>query len=738
MIDNSYSYTYECVQGSNPPCTSACPINFKTRNFIKKIQKGNFNSAYKDYAQNVIFPGIVSLICPQDCIGICPEKISVIELEKAAVRYATRKSPINYNLPERQEKIAIIGGGLSGMACAHRLATRKYQVTLYEKDSELGGSLKDIIDQKILDDEFTLQFEYINYVLINEEILDLDKLNYDAVYIATGEGGNDFGLLSSWDSESLATEKAGVFLGGRISGCSHMAALMHGMIAAASIEKYIQVGSMSGQPETYLNTECKIPIKEEAPTSESVIPSNGEYFSKEEAVEEALRCVLCDCTKCKDRCEFLQHMDLLPRKVESDSQMARSADEGLFERVGTRMIVSCSVCGLCGSVCPKNINVEDILIESKKYLYESGHFPPALHDFYIRDMVLALTDAYLAKAAPGFDKASYMFFPGCQMTASGTEHVEKAYSYILSKNPDTALLLGCCGVPALWAGNHKLLNEVLMQIKKEWLNFGKPKIVTVCSTCTKTFAEYLPELEVISLYEYINNNGMPDNSDYFAGEWVVFDPCSSRNFPQMQDAVRDLSRKLGAELIEIRDSKKEARCCGMGGHIYPSNPEVFRKMLNASVNSSDLPYISYCTNCRNLFLSAGKNTRHILDGVFGLEPLKKPFHISELRKNRLKLKKKMLKNIWGENFEIMEKKYMVKLKISEEVYDKMDRLHISEEDVYQVAEHCQESNKTIYNKETKIYTGHLQIGIITYWIQYKKHDEFLEITNVYSHRIMIS
>ena len=161
-------------------------------------------------------------------------------------------------------------------------------------------------------------------------------------------------------------------------------------------------------------------------------------------------------------------------------------------------------------------------------------------------------------------------------------------------------------------------------------------------------------------------------------------------------------------------------------------------MLNASVNSSDLPYISYCTNCRNLLLSAGKNTRHILDGVFGLEPLKKPFHISELRKNRLKLKKRMLKNIWGENFEIMEKKYMVKLKISEEVYDKMDRLHISEEDVYQVAEHCQESNKTIYNKETKIYTGHLQIGIITYWIQYKKHDEFLEITNVYSHRIMIS
>jgi len=95
MIDNSYSYTYECVQGSNPPCTSVCPINFKTRDFISKIKKGNFNSAYKEYAKNVIFPGVVSLICNQDCHGICPEKVSVLELEKAVVRYAVKNDPIN-------------------------------------------------------------------------------------------------------------------------------------------------------------------------------------------------------------------------------------------------------------------------------------------------------------------------------------------------------------------------------------------------------------------------------------------------------------------------------------------------------------------------------------------------------------------------------------------------------------------------------------------------------------------
>ncbi len=737
MIDNSYSYTYECVQGSNPPCTSVCPINFKTRDFISKIKKGNFNSAYKEYAKNVIFPGVVSLICNQDCHGICPEKVSVLELEKAVVRYAVKKDPINYNLPERGERIAVIGAGLSGLACAHRLATRKYQVDVFEIDSKLGGSLKEIINQKILDDEFKLQFKYIKYKLIEEEILDLDKLDYDAIYIATGEKGRHFNLLDTWDRKSLATIKQGVFLGGRVTGGSHMTALMHGMIASASIEKYIKVGSMTGQPETFLDTQCKIPIKSKN-LSEPIIPISGEYFLKEEAVQESIRCTLCDCTECKERCEFLQHMDLLPRKVESDSQMARSTDEGLFERVGTRMIVSCSVCGHCGSVCPKNINVEEILIESKKFLFESGHYPPPLHDFYIKDMAYALTYAYVAKAAPGYDKATYMFFPGCQMTASNTEHVEMAYSYMLEKSPDTALMLGCCGVPALWAGNHNLLNDVIEQIKNDWLNLGKPKIVTACPTCAKTFNNYVPEFKIISLYEYINENGLNSDTGFFEGKWVVFDPCSSKSFPDMQESIRNIAVKLGAELIEIKDSKIEARCCGMGGHIYPSNPAVFHKMLNASVKESELPYISYCTNCRNVFLSAGKNTIHILDGVFGLKPLENPYHISELRKNRLELKKRMLNIIWGEDFEIMRQEYSINLKISEEIYDKMDRLHISEEDVYQVAEYCEQNNETVFDDETGIHTGHLQIGIITYWIQYIKHEDYLELINVYSHRIMIS
>jgi L-lactate utilization protein LutB len=198
-------------------------------------------------------------------------------------------------------------------------------------------------------------------------------LDFDCIYIATGSGGDDFGLLQGWNSINMATSRDGVFLGGKLTGASDMQALKQGIIAAASMEKYLKVGSMTGQPESFLQSECLLPPGPRSTTPVSVTDDEG--YSKEDAVAEAIRCIDCDCTACKDSCEFLKHMDMFPRKVETDAKMAAATQEGLMERVGTRMIASCSVCGHCGSVCPEGINVEDILIKSKRQLFEDGHFP---------------------------------------------------------------------------------------------------------------------------------------------------------------------------------------------------------------------------------------------------------------------------------------------------------------------------------------------------------------------------
>jgi hypothetical protein len=128
---------------------------------------------------------------------------------------------------------------------------------------------------------------------------------------------------------------------------------------------------------------------------------------------------------------------------------------------------------------------------------------------------------------------------------------------------------------------------------------------------------------------------------------------------------------------------------------------------------------------------------HILDSVLGEVPIEKPFHISELKKNRMQLKSKLLKSLWEEESENMEREYSVKLKISEELYDKMDKLHISEEDVYETVEYCEQNGETVTDKNTGILAGHLKIGMITYWVEYKKQGGEIELLNIYSHRVEI-
>ncbi len=116
LIENGLSYTGTCLQGGPPPCACACPLNFNPRVFLSKLRKGKLNGAYREYANQVIFPAIVSEICGQDCRTACPDRISLLKLERACVSYADKKDPIQFSLPDREGSVAIIGGGLSGLA----------------------------------------------------------------------------------------------------------------------------------------------------------------------------------------------------------------------------------------------------------------------------------------------------------------------------------------------------------------------------------------------------------------------------------------------------------------------------------------------------------------------------------------------------------------------------------------------------------------------------------------------
>jgi Fe-S oxidoreductase len=661
-------------------------------------------------------------------------------LERACVDYVRSREPERFNLPKRNKRIAILGAGLSGLACAQRLAAKKYEVTVFERSGEIGGSLKEMLPREIYLEELEIQFSGLVYSLRTErEIFSLEELTegevpaFDAVYIATGAGGCDFGLRLDWDPGNLATTREGVFLGGQLSGTDPVGALAQGLTAAVSIENYLKIGSMENLTAVSHPDECRIKPYENRTGIHAIFPQNGTGYSKEEALAEAAHCLGCDCTVCYDTCEYMKTWRFMPKVLEVK---ALSGHEATNQRFANRLIATCTLCGHCEAVCDFDASVEKVMRRGKQTLFEDGGFAPVYHDFYLRDFAAAMGEDYLCRPAPGQEgkPAAYAFFPGCQIAKTNPEYVLAPYRYMLANDADTALLLACCAVPALYAGDASAMRSAHETLRADLRALGDPVCVLACPTCAKTFEEFLPETRWISLWEYVLEKGLPARAAPQAGDWAVFDPCASRKFPAMQEAVRLLFSAAGLEPQELPQNKDRALCCGQGGHIYAANPELARKFAEAAEAQSALPYLTYCTNCRDIFLKQGKRVLYASDVFFGIEPLLAPVHIREKEQNRRLLKSQAQKEFWGET-RADETEAADEIFFPEDVLRKMDGLLLSERDIREVIRENEEEKTYLVSDEKGERIASKRLGLLTIWAEYKIRGGVIDVDNVYCHRI---
>ena len=109
----------------------------------------------------------------------------------------------------------------------------KYEVTVYEREMVLGGQARNQMDPAEFDAEIEAQFQFEEFSRhLSETVTDLEALraDYDAVYVATGADGADFGLEMDPDG-AFATRTPGVFIGGSLTGGDSMKALADGLAA---------------------------------------------------------------------------------------------------------------------------------------------------------------------------------------------------------------------------------------------------------------------------------------------------------------------------------------------------------------------------------------------------------------------------------------------------------------------------------------------------------------------------
>jgi glutamate synthase (NADPH) small chain len=198
-----------CLECKKPLCVSKCPVSTNIPEFIKHIKVRDFESAAKVISKYNSLPAVCGRVCPQElqcegkCIvGIKGDAVAIGKLEGFVADWAREN---NIDLTEKLEsngsKVAVIGSGPAGLACAGELAKLGYEVTIFEALHEPGGVLTYGIPEFRLPKEKVVKPEIDNLVKLGVKIetdvivgrtVTIDQLlsdeGYDAIFIGTGAG----------------------------------------------------------------------------------------------------------------------------------------------------------------------------------------------------------------------------------------------------------------------------------------------------------------------------------------------------------------------------------------------------------------------------------------------------------------------------------------------------------------------------------------------------------------------
>ena len=198
-----------CLKCRKRPCMTGCPVMVKIPDFIAKVAEGDFEAAYQIISETSSLPAICGRVCPQEnqCEGKCVhaikgEAVGIGRLERfVADWHAANFGDVEIEPAQSNgHKVAIIGAGPAGLACAGDLINKGYDVTVYEALHKTGGVLVYGIPQFRLPKEIVakavakLEAKGVKFVTnaVVGRAFTVDELmkeeGFESVFIGTGAG----------------------------------------------------------------------------------------------------------------------------------------------------------------------------------------------------------------------------------------------------------------------------------------------------------------------------------------------------------------------------------------------------------------------------------------------------------------------------------------------------------------------------------------------------------------------
>jgi heterodisulfide reductase subunit A len=183
-----------------PPCNAACPAGNDVEGFMSLLQERKWDAALDLLLATNPLPSVTGRICNSPCEASCnrgsfDQSVSIKMLERALADYGKENPPKLMGTSRHKERVAIVGSGPAGLSCAYHLARKGFQVTVFERQTEIGGMLrygipayrlpKDVLNNDVR----RLQAWGVHFRLNQElgnNLTMKDLEDFDAVYFALG------------------------------------------------------------------------------------------------------------------------------------------------------------------------------------------------------------------------------------------------------------------------------------------------------------------------------------------------------------------------------------------------------------------------------------------------------------------------------------------------------------------------------------------------------------------------
>jgi Fe-S oxidoreductase len=469
--------------------------------------------------------------------------------------------------------------------------------------------------------------------------------------------------LTEWgtmhiDSYTLQTDEPDIFAGGdAVTGPKTVVeAIEAGKQAAMSIDRYIQGVDLqagrklnrSANKETYWKEtywEDGIPhqprtampkISPEERVDNFIEVETG--YNTENAICEAGRCLQCECRICVKNCEFLA------KNCTSPYELALKMKAGQF-REHPETVYSCNLCGLCCQLCPNDLDIGTLCLQLREQLVEEGLGPLRGHAFVRKNQDYVLSESFsLVLPDKKSGRCEHVFFPGCNLPGYSPSLTLSTYKYLQEKQPDTGIVLGCCGVQTLHLGDRKKFKEIFGKTVDILKKTGAKEVIVACPECYETFKKNAPEINLTFISETLINVGLPDGVMGQGQTFSLHDSCATRDESELQENIRVLVRQLGYQIEEMKYSRAETSCCGLGGQAAFVDRKLVKTIVKNRIEQATHDLLTYCASCREAFADE-KDTIHVLDLVFNSDWEKdksKPTNTGKTRRENQARFKKML------------------------------------------------------------------------------------------------